>query len=65
MIDETSLWFIIVWIFLTFAMFSYICILRLDLTETKKLSDFHKEMRTISEQHIEVLKERIRRNEHI
>ena len=60
MINETSLWFIIGWVLLTFAMFSYIFILRFELTETKQSSDFHKQMRNIAEQHVEILKERVR-----
>ena len=57
MIDETSLWFIIVWILLTFAMFSYIFILRLELADTRRSADFYKQMSELSDQHVQFLKE--------
>lgn len=56
MINEMSLWFIVVWILLTFSMFSYIFILRLELSDTRRSVDFYREMSELAEQHVQVLK---------
>ena len=57
MIDETSIWFIIVWILLTFAMLGYISILRLELSDMRRSAEFYKEMSELSDQHVQFLKE--------
>lgn len=56
MINEMSLWILIVWILLTFSMFSYIFILRLELSDTRRSVDFYREMSELAEQHVQVLK---------
>lgn len=56
MINEMSLWFIVVWVLLTFSMFSYIFILRLELSDTRRSVDFYREMSELAEQHVQVLK---------
>jgi hypothetical protein len=57
MIDETSIWFIIVWILLTFAMLGYISILRLELSDMRRSAEFYKKMSELSDQHVQFLKE--------
>ena len=58
MINETSLWFIIAWMLLTFAMIGYISILRLEIEHARRDSDFYKQLLDLSDQHVKFLTEK-------
>ena len=62
MVNETSLWFIVGWILLTASMISYIIILRMEVEDANRASDFYKEMLGITEKHVEVLEGRVNKN---